>query len=203
MTKAPAQIWAQLGLAEGGATTWESAKTFGALPSGIKVEKGNALFPRLDVAVETAAIDDMLGGPAVSETTTTPAVEETKPATEAPKTEEKKEEVEGVALIGIDDFMKVELRVAEVVECERVPKADKLLKLQLSLGEERRQVVSGIAKYYEPEALIGQKVILVANLKPVKLRGVESHGMILAASAGDDLVLATVSGPIPAGALVK
>ena len=139
----------------------------------------------------------------MSETTTTPAVEETKPATEAPKAEEKKEEVEGVALIGIDDFMKVELRVAEVVECERVPKADKLLKLQLSLGDERRQVVSGIAKYYEPEALIGQKVILVANLKPVKLRGVESHGMILAASAGDDLVLATVSGPIPAGALVK
>lgn len=112
-------------------------------------------------------------------------------------------EIEGVALIGIDDFMKVELRVAEVIECERVPKADKLLKLQLSLGEEKRQVVSGIAKYYEPEALIGQKVILVANLKPVKLRGVESHGMILAASAGDDLVLATVSGPIPSGALVK
>jgi len=202
MTKAPALIWAQLGLSAGEATTWESAGNFGALPSGIKVEKGNALFPRLDVAVETAAIDEMLGGPAVSETTTTPAVEETKPA-EAPKAEEKKEEVEGVALIGIDDFMKVELRVAEVVECERVPKADKLLKLQLSLGDERRQVVSGIAKYYEPEALIGQKLILVANLKPVKLRGVESHGMILAASAGDDLVLATVSGPIPNGAKVK
>ena len=95
------------------------------------------------------------------------------------------------------------MRVAEVLECERVPKADKLLKLQLSLGDERRQVVSGIAKYYEPEQLVGQKVILVANLKPVKLRGVESHGMILAASAGDDLVLATVSGPIPNGAKVK
>jgi methionyl-tRNA synthetase len=211
LTKSPALIWEQLGLTPGDATAWDSTREFGNLPSGLKVAKGQALFPRLDVKVEVQAIEEMLGGHPVSETT------ETKTA-EAPKTEATAaqssapaagaapaaaSEIEGVALIGIDDFMKVELRVAEVIECERVPKADKLLKLQLSLGEEKRQVVSGIAKYYEPEALIGQKVILVANLKPVKLRGVESHGMILAASAGDDLVLATVSGPIPSGALVK
>ena len=203
MTKAPALIWAQLGLAAGEATQWESAKQFGNLPSGITIAKGNPLFPRLDVPVEVAVINELLGGTKVEETKTAETAAEA-PKAEAAKAEAPKtEEVEGIALIGIDDFTKVELRVAEVLECERVPKADKLLKLQLSLGEERRQVVSGIAKYYEPEQLIGQKVILVANLKPVKLRGVESHGMILAASAGDDLVLATVSGPIPNGAQVK
>ncbi|MGZ4165083.1 MAG: methionine--tRNA ligase subunit beta, partial [Tumebacillaceae bacterium] len=199
-TTAPA-IWAQLGLGEGDATTWDSARTFGSLPSGITVQKGQALFPRLDVPVEVEWIEESMGGKTMSAETpqTTLPQNETAPQPEV-KTEEA---VEGVALIGIDDFAKVELRVAEVIECERVPKADKLLKLQLSLGEEKRQVVSGIAKYYEPEQLVGQKVILVANLKPVKLRGVESHGMILAASHGDDLVLATVSGPIPSGAKVK
>ncbi|HEU4963419.1 MAG TPA: methionine--tRNA ligase subunit beta, partial [Bacilli bacterium] len=202
MTQAPAAIWEQLGLEAGVNTTWDSAKEFGRLPVGAKVSKGVNLFQRLDVEKEVEAIQEMMGGTAaVSEQQATQ--EATKaPKEEAKKAEAPKEAVEGVALIGIDDFMKVELRVAEVVECERVPKADKLLKLQLSLGEERRQVVSGIAKYYEPEQLIGQKVILVANLKPVKLRGVESHGMILAASAGDDLVLATVPS-IANGAVVK
>jgi methionyl-tRNA synthetase len=204
LIKAPAQIWEQLGIAgHAEATSWASAREFGGLPSGVAVKKGDALFPRLDVAVEADRIVELMGGKAVEENKVAETAAPAAPVAEAPKAEEKKEEIEGVALIGIDDFMKVELRVAEVIECERVPKADKLLKLQLSLGDEKRQVVSGIAKYYEPEALVGQKVILVANLKPVKLRGVESHGMILAASAGDDLVLATVSGPIPNGAKVK
>ncbi|KEO83165.1 methionine--tRNA ligase [Tumebacillus flagellatus] len=206
LIKSPGVIWEQLGLTPGEATTWESTREFGNLPSGLNVKKGDALFPRLDVKAEVNAIEELLGGNTVSETQATTETKTEAVKTEAAETkapEAKTEAPEGVALIGIDDFMKVELRVAEVLECERVPKADKLLKLQLSLGEEKRQVVSGIAKYYEPEALVGQKVILVANLKPVKLRGVESHGMILAASAGDDLVLATVSGPIPNGALVK
>lgn len=204
LTQAPAQIWAQLGLNAGEATSWSSLSTFGNLPVGGKVEKGNALFPRLDVAAETKAIDEMLGGAPVNETETVQA-EAAKPEAkpEVTKADAKPEATEGIALIGIDDFTKVDLRVAEVVECEPVPKADKLLKLILQVGEERRQVVSGIAKYYQPEQLVGQKVILVANLKPVKLRGVESHGMILAASSGDDLVLATVAGPMPSGAKVK
>lgn len=84
-------------------------------------------------------------------------------------------------MIGIDDFMKVELRSAKVLACEKVPKAKKLLKLQLDLGYEQRQVVSGIAGFYEPEALIGKKVIVVANLAPATLCGIESNGMILAA----------------------
>ncbi|TCP52682.1 methionyl-tRNA synthetase [Tumebacillus sp. BK434] len=216
LTQAPAQIWAQLGLTEGEATSWASLASFGNLPVGGKVEKGNALFPRLDVAAESKAIDEMLGGGKAVGNEEEAKAEAGKASANAGAGTAANTEAgsatsgaagagatEGVALIGIDDFTKVDLRVAEVVACEPVPKADKLLKLILQVGEERRQVVSGIAKYYQPEQLIGQKVILVANLKPVKLRGVESHGMILAASAGEDLVLATVAGPMPSGAKVK
>jgi methionyl-tRNA synthetase len=98
----------------------------------------------------------------------------------AAKAEASPEQPEGCALIGIEDFMGVELRTAKVIACERVPKAKKLLKLQIDLGYEERQVVSGIAKFYEPEALIGKKIIVVANLKPAVLCGIESNGMILA-----------------------
>lgn len=118
-------------------------------------------------------------------------------AAEGPEEEEHKEE------IGIDDFAKAELRVAQVIACEPVKKADKLLKLQLDLGYEQRQVVSGIAKFYTPEELVGRKVICIVNLKPVKLRGELSQGMILAASKGDQLTIATVPDSMPNGAIVK
>ena len=95
------------------------------------------------------------------------------------------EKPEGVAMIGIDDFMKVELRTAQILAAEPVPKAKKLLKLQVDLGYEQRQVVSGIAKWYKPEDLVGKKIILVANLAPAKLCGVESNGMILASGEED------------------
>jgi methionyl-tRNA synthetase len=96
-------------------------------------------------------------------------------------------------LIDIQDFAKVQLRVAEVTFAERVPKTDKLLRLEVSLGDETRQIVAGIAAYYEPEALIGRQIVIVANLKPAKLRGIMSHGMLLAAKSGDQL---SVLGPI-------
>jgi methionyl-tRNA synthetase len=99
--------------------------------------------------------------------------------------------------------MNVDLRVATVTACEKIPKTDKLLKLQLDLGFEQRQVVSGIAEHYEPEALIGKKVIVVANLKPVKLRGELSQGMILAGSSSGVLKLATVDPALENGATVK
>ncbi|WP_039838544.1 methionine--tRNA ligase subunit beta, partial [Paenibacillus sonchi] len=119
------------------------------------------------------------------------------PAAAAGPEEEHKEE------IGIDDFAKAELRVAQVIAAEPVKKADKLLKLQLDLGYEQRQVVSGIAKFYTPEDLVGRKVICIVNLKPVKLRGELSQGMILAASKGDQLTIATVPDSMPNGAIVK
>jgi methionyl-tRNA synthetase len=108
--------------------------------------------------------------------------------------------------ISIDDFAKVELRAATVLEAERVPKADKLLRLVVDLGEEKpRQLLAGIAQYYAPEDVVGKKIIVVANLAPRKLRGLESNGMLLAASVGDDgrPVLATFGEDVPNGARLK
>ena len=139
--------------------TYESLD-FGALECGKEVGEQKVLFQRIDEAKMMAEIE-----------------EEQKAKAEAAK---KAEKPEGCAIIGIDKFMEVELRTAEVIECEAVPKAKKLLKLQLDLGYEKRQVVSGIAKFYKPEELIGKKVIVVANLSPAKLCGIESNGMILA-----------------------
>lgn len=202
MPKTPNKMWEQIGIEPGEFTTWASAQQFGLLPSGIQSRKGDPIFPRLDVRAEVEALDQMMdqkqGASIVSEQV------QGSSTTEIPAAEKADAEMTGVAqLIQIEDFTKVDLRVAQVIHAEAIPKADKLLKLQLDLGTEKRQVVSGIAKYYAPEQLVGQKVILVSNLKPVKLRGVESNGMILAASVGEQLVLATVSGDIPLGAKVK
>ncbi|WHX47489.1 methionine--tRNA ligase [Paenibacillus woosongensis] len=192
LTQAPAKIWAQLGIEPGELTSWESTKSFGLIPAGTKLGKGEPIFPRLDADQEIQYIVDSMSAGAE------PAPEEPAKAQEAEAVKE-----ESKPEIGIDDFAKVELRVAEVIACEPVPKADKLLKLQLDLGYEQRQVVSGIAKFYKPEELVGRKVICVTNLKPVKLRGELSQGMILAASQGDKLTLATVPDSMPNGAIVK
>jgi methionyl-tRNA synthetase len=109
--------------------------------------------------------------------------------------------VEGV--IEYADFTKVQLRVARIMDAQRIEGADKLLKLQVMMAEEKRQIVAGIALYYTPEQLIGKSVVVVANLKPAKIRGVESNGMLLAASKGEKLKLVTVDGELPAGAIVK
>lgn len=117
---------------------------------------------------------------------------------------EKEKQAEGTAVIGIDDFAKVELRVAQVTACEKVEKSDKLLKLQLDDGCGGRQVVSGISKWYAPEDLVGKKIILVANLKPVKLRGVESNGMILAADySKDEVKVMFVDDSVPVGSKIR
>ncbi|SES40649.1 methionine--tRNA ligase [Salipaludibacillus aurantiacus] len=188
LTETPVKIWGQLGITDD-LTSWRSLRTFGQIPGGTKViTKGEPLFPRLDVKEEVTSIVKMMGG--------TPVTEEDskeKQEAEAPEVEE----------ITIDDFSKVDLRVAEVIRAEKVKKADKLLKIQLDLGYEKRQVVSGIAKYYEPDDLVGQKVICVTNLKPVKLRGELSQGMILAGSHDNDLTLATVAENLPNGSQVK
>ncbi|MWC29243.1 methionine--tRNA ligase [Paenibacillus sp. MMS18-CY102] len=197
LTNAPRAMWAQLGIEAGELTTWESAKAFGTLPGGTRVSKAEPMFPRLDQAEEIAfIIASMSGG-------TEPAAAEAASAPEASAPAERPAAPEQAEEISIDDFAKVELRVAEVIAAEPVAKADKLLKLQLDLGFETRQVVSGIAKYYTPEQMVGRKVICVTNLKPVKLRGELSQGMILAASEGDQLTLATVPDNMPNGAKVK
>nr|WP_222860875.1 methionine--tRNA ligase [Gorillibacterium timonense] len=202
LTSTPAKIWEQLGLEEEAreqATSWDSLQSFGGLPAGIRVKKGDPIFPRLDAEQEIAAIAGAMGGAAAK----APAAPEEAAAADAKPVAPAEEASPAKDEIGIDDFAKVELRVAQVLAAEPVPKADKLLKLQLDLGTEQRQVVSGIAKYYKPEELVGRKVICVVNLKPVKLRGELSRGMILAASVGDQLTLATVPDDMPNGAIVK
>ncbi|TMV51429.1 methionine--tRNA ligase [Paenibacillus mesophilus] len=203
LTRTPRKIWDQLGITgDGRLTEWESVRTFGLLPAGTKVNKGETLFPRLEIAPEVEYLVQSMGGgrpAAASEANDSAAAATDRKEPESPKAPNPPASEE----IGIDDFMKVELRVAQVLAAEPVKGADKLLKLQVDLGYEKRQVVSGIAKYYSPESLVGRKVILVANLKPVKLRGELSQGMILAASEGDKLTLASVAEDIPVGSIVK
>ena len=163
----------------------DDIKTWGGTPAGMHIGEAQQLFPRIELDAEDKA------------------------QAQAPKKEkqskkekaEKKQEAPADGLITIDDFGKVKLQVVEIVEAEPVPKADKLLKLIVDTGTEKRQVVSGIAKHYEISELIGKRVILVMNLKPAKLRGVESQGMILAATKGDELEVVTVD--MPVGSIVR
>ncbi|SDZ37279.1 methionyl-tRNA synthetase [Bacillus sp. 166amftsu] len=184
LTATPSKIFTQLGITDEAYQSWNSLSTIGCIPAGTKVVKGQPIFPRLEVEVEVEYIKEQMKG-------------------SAPKVEEKKEEEPKAEEITIDDFFKVELRVAEVIEAEPVKKADKLLKIQLDLGIEKRQVVSGIAKFYTPEELKGKKVICVTNLKPVKLRGELSQGMILAGEENGVLSLATIDQNLPNGTKIK
>jgi methionyl-tRNA synthetase len=197
LTQAPSKIWQQLGIEAGELTSWDSTAVFGILPAGIQLYKGDPIFPRLDVEQEVAFIAGAMKGGTAIEAATKPDMTKSTSPTVNTETAAIAEE------ISIDDFFKVELRVAQVIAAEPIKNADKLLKLQLDLGTEQRQVVSGIAKFYTPEQLVGRKLICVTNLKPVKLRGELSQGMILAASHGDQLTLATVAEDLPNGAIVK
>jgi len=166
---------------------WEDAGKWGLTADGGPVAKGEILFPRIDI--KTLEEDN--------------AMEENRAEVAAPA-EANKEEQKQPEFITIDDFARMDLRVAEVIACEKMEKADKLLVLKVRLGEEERTVVSGIAKYYQPEELIGKKVVLVANLKPTKLRGTLSQGMILAASdPGDNDVEVLTLERIASGNRVK
>ncbi|MFR3995804.1 MAG: methionine--tRNA ligase, partial [Turicibacter sp.] len=180
MPRTTPQIFAQLGIEGEASKVWDSLTKFDTLAQGTKVvEKGTPIFPRLEVEVEVEYIKDQMS-------------QSVKPTTEEPKKEEKIEEVETTPLIGIDDFMKVEIKVGQIKECKQHPKADRLLVSQIDLGSEVRQIVSGIAEHYQPEQLVGRKVLVVTNLKPVKLRGELSEGMVLAASNDGTLTLPTI-----------
>ncbi|SDD42794.1 methionyl-tRNA synthetase [Paenibacillus sp. UNCCL117] len=206
MTGTPRAMWAQLGIEEGELTAWDTVRSFGTLPAGTRVVKGEVMFPRLEAEKEIAYIAASMGGSAQGADTAAAASAGTSAAEAAGQSsaaDSSAASEEHAPEISIDDFFKVELRVAQVIAAEPVKKADKLLKLQLDLGFEQRQVVSGIAKFYTPEQMVGRKVICVTNLKPVKLRGELSQGMILAASQGDQLTLATVAEDLPNGSIVK
>jgi methionyl-tRNA synthetase len=167
------EILATLGTDKTGYDTIGTADKFCGMTAGSVVGDSRVMFARVDEQKMLAELEaEMEAKRAAAEA--------------AAKAAEIPEKPEGCALIGIEDFMGVELRTAKILECEKVPKAKKLLKLKIDLGYEQRQVVSGIAKWYAPEELIGKKIIVVANLKPATLCGIESNGMILA--SGEETV---------------
>ena len=185
MPETAPKIWAQLGMT---GDIWDvrldAVKVWGGLPAGQHIGQAEPIFPRIEVEKEEQ-----------------PAKQEKQKAAQKQEKKAEKAEAGAEGVITIDEFKKTELRVAEVVAAERVPKTDKLMKLTLSLGEETREVVSGIADVYTAEELVGKHVILVANLKPAKLRGIMSHGMVLAASDGEKLRL--IETDMPAGSVVR
>ena len=185
MPRTPGKIFAQLGIEPGShITKWESTYSWGGYQSGTTVVKGDPLYPRIDVKKELEEL-----------------VVLEKPEDKKTDPDDNKD---GAGLITIEDFAKVQLKVAKVLTCEHVEGADKLLKMTLSLGDlGTRQVVSGIAKHYTPDEMTGKKVVLVSNLKPAVLRGIESQGMILAAAKGKKLSLVTIDGDIPEGTAIS
>ncbi|MCL2560024.1 MAG: methionine--tRNA ligase subunit beta, partial [Turicibacter sp.] len=190
MPQTTPKIFAQLGITESAAKAWDSLNHYETISAATKVaEKGVPIFPRLEVDIEVAYIKEQMGVSAGQ--------------VEAVAEEKNVAEVEELPEIGIDDFAKIQMKIGQIKECKPHPKADRLLVSQVDLGSETRQIVSGIAQHYTPEQLVGKKIVVVTNLKPVKLRGELSEGMVLAASADGKLSLPEVQDAMPVGAIVK
>ena len=167
------KVQKQIGLAE-----FDTVPEWGRLPIDITVSRGEPIFPRVDTKKEK------------------------QPQPKAAAKPKQKQEAKTTDLVAFADFQKLDLRVARILTAEPVEGADRLLKLQVDLGTEKRQVVAGIAEHYTPESLVGKQVIVVVNLEPATIRNVESHGMILAGS-GDAVVLATLEKEMPLGTQVR
>jgi len=176
LVETPCLIGQQIGIEEMIKNTkWEDLKQWGLLPAGIKVNEAEPIFPRIDLEEYFAE-----------------------------KEIDSAEKEEEANLISFDDFSKTDLRVAEILTAEKIEGSNKLLKLEVDLGEEKRQLVAGIAKHYQPDELPGKKILMVANLEPATIYGVESNGMILAASNDKgELTLTTVENDIANGSRVK
>lgn len=197
MPKTPFRIWELIGIShESEQQSWDSAKTWGLYKAGTRVKESEVLFPRIELEKDedykTVKKDRKNGQKKVEGKT----VEPSKTSAQG--------KAESASQIKIDDFARVDLRVAEILQAEKVPGADKLLKVQVSLGKEQRQIVAGIAQHYKPEEIVGKRVLFVANLAPVKIRGIESQGMLLAAVDADGkLVLSSTDGDIAPGSRVS
>lgn len=174
------EILKQLGLEE--KANWEDGEKWGKMKAGTKIRRGETMFPRLDIEKELVRHSE----------------ENEKLIEERGMNKVMEEE-----FITIDDFAKVEFKVGEIIEVKDHPKADKLLIFQVKIGEEQRQIVSGIKEFYSPEDLVGEKVVVVTNLKPIKLRGEDSNGMILAAEKGGKLTLVSTLEDIDSGATIS
>lgn len=180
LTEAPYKIFEQLNLKDNALYGFDSLNTYGQIAELKVVEKATPIFPRLDIEAEVEFIKGTMQSPA-----------------------SEKVEAEGKSEITIDVFDKVELKAATIIDADYVKKAKKLLKIQVDLGNEKRQIVSGIAEFYKPEDIIGKKVVVVTNLKPVELRGEKSEGMILSAEKDDQLTLVSLPSTIENGSIVK
>ncbi|MCE5131914.1 methionine--tRNA ligase [Staphylococcus saprophyticus] len=184
LTHAPKQIFSQLNINAPELFELESIEQYGALTEPIMVSgKPEPIFPRLDSEVEISYIKESMQPDKIEE--------------------EVEEELPSKAQIDIKDFDKVEIKAATIIDAEQVKKSDKLLKIQVDLDSEQRQIVSGIAKFYQPEDIIGKKVAVVTNLKPAKLMGRKSEGMILSAEKDGVLTLVSLPSAIPNGAIIK
>jgi methionyl-tRNA synthetase len=185
MPNTPKKIFEQIGAEDASLWTWESLNNFGGLKPGSRVYKKEALFPRLDLEKELEIL--YKENEKFFSTEKQPEAKHEKPA------------------VNIEDFEKLDLKIAEVLECKKVPKSDKLLQFKVSLGDETRTIVSGIADHYKPEELVGKKLVIVANLKPRKIRGIMSKGMILSAASEDESVLSalTVLSDMPGGSVIS
>ncbi len=233
MPRTPELIRKALGISDASATTWEAARRYGLFAADRPVQKGEPLFPRIDIVKEIAALDAELEAEAAAqaeteknqkptggdksadgekkkneekriEATSIAEAEICKPATEEKvQADFEAEQATEVALIEYDDFAKLQLLVGTIKNCEKVKGADRLLVSQIDIGTEIRTVVSGIASSYDPEDLIGKQVVLVANLKPRKIRGILSHGMILSASSEEGFNIVTIDSQVAPGSEVS
>lgn len=186
------KVWEQIGACESD-VAYEKLSVFGVLPENVTVHKGEILFPRIDVNKEIEELNSIIRK----------NMDKAQSELSAEEKGETPEKIEPAPEIEIDDFAKVEIRVAQIKSAEKVKKSKKLLCLQLDDGMGGRQVVSGIAQYYKPEDLVGKKIQLIANLKPVKLCGVDSFGMICAADTPDGIKVIFVDDSIPAGSKIR
>ena len=188
MTKAPALIWEQIGVKDNAIKTWDSAKEWGLLPSDVQVKKGPAIFPRIDMKKELEELEE-----AMKKAQESSVANQTKKAEEAKKAQAEEKEEEPVQEITIDDFDKIKLKVGTVIASEKMKGSKKLLKNQIKIGNETRQILSGISPDYTPEEMVGKKVIVLTNLPPRKMMGEMSYGMILVAEdENGQLALASV-----------
>jgi len=200
--EATRRIYSLLGLADDLTATDPAELQWGGLNASTDIQQTEGIFPRIDkanVMTEIKANTEQAQAPAAANAEATTSKTSTSIDTTNPAKADDN-------FITIDDFLKVELRVGEIKVAERIPNADKLLRFEIDLGEEKpRQILAGLAEYYEPEKLIGRKVVVVANLKPRKMRGLESQGMICAASLGqeDTPAIATFIENVDIGARLK
>ena len=210
MPETSGKLQETLGLEDDSVLTWEASHTYGLFNSQA-VRKSKPLFPRIDLAKEIEALDAIIADQSAAVPASAEIVNkaETVDADAKSKVDTKHKDQpaaqaapEGVALIEFEDFLKLDLKVGTIRECRKVEKADKLLCSQIDMGNEVRQIVSGIAESYQPEELIGRQVVVVTNLKPRKIRGLESRGMVLCAMDEGRYRVITVDQPVPAGSEV-